>query len=540
MGASGIKYMQSFQNDIPDVRTMNFEQRGIDRIFTNEMILSDWQMLAKELQQSLTDEVIETSVRQLPPEIFSISGNDIISKLKSRREHLLEYATQYYLFLAKEVDVPGTEEREHFKITRSTNDETSVNIYSVNKEGKENDSAFYSRTFNANETKEIRVYGLSGNDQYTIDGNANHAIKLRIIGGDKKDEIINHSNISAGGKNLHVYDNADNTFQSPKGTKLHISDDTSVHKFNYKWYRYDKGGIKPLIFYNYLDRLYVGLGYSAIKSKWRREPFASKQSVEAHYSISQKAFSGLYNGVFPKLLGKWDLLLNAYYDAVIWTNFYGLGNETKLLKKDVDFNRTRTKEWLGIFGIRRRWSKNDFAVSANYRSAQVLNDEQRFVAKTLRPANPDVFNTNSFGGARLDYSLHQLNDTVVPTRGFIFSANASYNHNFRQTSKSFSKFGSEFQFYLPLGSSLSLASKTGASTVAGTPEFYQYAYIGGIEHLRGFRRERFWGKTAFYNSNELRLIGNIRSYLFNGQAGIFGFFDDGRVCIPIYSILIIT
>ncbi|MDQ6762912.1 MAG: hypothetical protein M3015_09845, partial [Bacteroidota bacterium] len=63
-------------------------------------------------------------------------------------------------------------------------------------------------------------------------------------------------------------------------------------------------------------------------------------------------------------------------------------------------------------------------------------------------------------------------------------------------------------------------------------EFYQYPEIGGGMDLRGFQRQRFYGKTAFWNSNELRFITNLRTYLLNGKAGLLAFVDDGRVWQP--------
>ena len=63
-------------------------------------------------------------------------------------------------------------------------------------------------------------------------------------------------------------------------------------------------------------------------------------------------------------------------------------------------------------------------------------------------------------------------------------------------------------------------------------EFYEHAVIGGTESLRGFKRERFWGRTSFYNNNELRFISNVRTHLVNAKAGVLIFFDDGRVWMP--------
>src|SRR5205823_9648717 len=62
IGASGQKYFQSFANTIPNVQWFNYEERDLDRLFANGMTLADWQNAATELQQSLTNSVIEQSI----------------------------------------------------------------------------------------------------------------------------------------------------------------------------------------------------------------------------------------------------------------------------------------------------------------------------------------------------------------------------------------------------------------------------------------------------------------------------------------------
>src|SRR4029079_1755311 len=140
-----------------------------------------------------------------------------------------------------------------------------------------------------------------------------------------KDSIIQGS----GSSKIYVYDNADNVFQTTNA-KLHLSADSAVHAFNYADHNYDKKGLKTSVFYNLEDRLYVGLGYGFTKYKWRRNPFATKQFVGGNYSISQSAISSTYTALFPNLFNHWNLSLYAYYDAVRWTNFFGLGNKSVL------------------------------------------------------------------------------------------------------------------------------------------------------------------------------------------------------------------
>jgi hypothetical protein len=529
---SGIKYFQSFKDHISNVKTLNFEERWQDRLFTNQLNRADWENVAQKLQQSLTDNVIENSVKKLPPEIFTISGNHIIYDLKSRRDHLLEYATKYYLFLSKEVNVVGSEGSDYFEIKRLSDNETAVNLYNITKKGIKEDNAYYSRTFLTNETKEIRLYGLSGKDVYTTDGKVNGGLKIKIIGGYDKDSIIVNS-VAGHNTKTYVYDGPDDYIQAGAKIKRHISSDSAIHAYNYRDYTYDKKGTKTILLYSLEDRLYIGLSYGWEHYHWRKLPYVFKQNLSVHYSITQKAASFTYAGIFPNTIGKWNLALLGNYDYIRWTNFYGLGNETPLTTKNLDFNRMRSRQATGSIGLNRKAGNNFFEINGFYQSIKIINDYSRYTVDTIAPKDPTVFDVKRFAGAAAGYSFSKLNDAIVPTSGITLSGNVSYTQNVNQGSRSFWKYGGNLQLYLPLASKFSLAVSGGVETVDGSPEFYQYPRIGGGQDLRGFQRERFYGKTAFYNSNELRFISKFRSYILNGKAGLLAFIDDGRVWMPL-------
>jgi outer membrane protein assembly factor BamA len=148
-----------------------------------------------------------------------------------------------------------------------------------------------------------------------------------------------------------------------------------------------------------------------------------------------------------------------------------------------------------------------------------------------------VFKSNKYAGVQLTYTFLNVNDSVVPTKGISFFADATLSHNITQK-EFFQKYFIKFQAYFPFSNKFSLAVRGGAATVAGNTsilnnaQFYEHAVIGGPQSLRGFKRERFWGKTSFYNNNELRFITDVRTILFNAKAGLLLFFDDGRVWMP--------
>src|SRR5699024_1845097 len=153
-------------------------------------------------------------------------------------------------------------------------------------------------------------------------------------------------------------DDASNEFITTRETSLHISNDPKIHEFKYAAYKFDKKGFTPIVFYNNDDRIFVGLTYTVTRNKWRKEPYGFKQSFNVKYSLSQKAFSLTYQSTFTKLIGKWDGVFYANYDFVRWTNYFGLGNESKFIDTIADFNRMRTRTYLASAGVQRLFAQH--------------------------------------------------------------------------------------------------------------------------------------------------------------------------------------
>ena len=524
----GLGFMQNFGNKPGDMKIFNTEEKNYDRFFLNALSENDWMYAANELQRALTDSVIYHSVKGLPAEIFKISGDQLIKILKSRRKYIPVYAKQYYSFLSKQVDVIGSEKSEYFNI-QTSGDSTNVSVHRM-KDGIYENNPFYNRTFYAGKTKVIYVYGIAGNDIFKIDG-AN-SIRINIIGGADRDSII-----QTGKGKVFLFDDKNNAFTTTTA-KLRTLKDPDGHKFIYNWYRYNRDNVVPSVYYSNEDRLYVGLGYSFETYKWRKGPFPSEQLFDLHYSIFQNAISATYTATIPRVIGKWNLNILANFDAVRWTNFYGLGNDLPLTTTDIDYFRMRSREWYVSAGLQTQPRKSTFTISPFYQSAIVLNDTDRFVSKIYATVRNDVFKTNIYAGINLGYSYVMVNDSVVPTKGITFLADAAFKNNF--TEKDFYQtYMARVQWYLPLVSKFSLAVRVGGATVGADDEhilnsaqFYEHAVIGGPANLRGYKPERFWGRTSYYNNNELRFITNLHTHIMNAKFGILAFFDDGRVWLP--------
>lgn len=523
---------ESFDNNIKDVKKYNFPARHLDRRMANETTLNDWMNAATSLQKSLTDGVIRNAIQQLPPEVYAKSGEALIQTLEARRSHLQDWARDYYLFLARHVDVPGSKQKEVFEVNRLNNDETSVKVYAVN-DGLQSDQPFYNRTFKTSETKDIRLYGIEGEDVYRVSGNVDDGIKVRIIGTEDADTVIDKSSVAGLRKMTELYDNRNTFLDRSSETRVHHTHDSIGLAYNYEEYEYHHKGIKAELFYNNPDRIYAGVGYGFKRHMFRKYPYGFDQSLMLRYSISQNAFSILYQGDFYQWVHNWNLQLLANYDAVRWTYFFGLGNETERLDIPKVYYQLRTNEFQGSIGLNRVFNgRHLISANAFFQAVEVIDDKGRFVRENFTDKQLYYFEHHQYAGAEIGYTYQWVNDNVLPDKGIMFYAGAKYTNNIQETNQSFTTYNSILQLYIPLVYKFSLSLRGGITTITGTPEFYQYASIGGGQNLRGFVRDRFWGQTAFYNTNELRWITDFHTYIMNGKLGLIGFVDDGRVWMP--------
>ncbi len=526
---SGIKELQNFDSTIKDVVGFNSPARNMDFHLANQVTIQQWVDIASDLQQKLTDKIIDQAIKELPPEVYPLSGPEIAAKLKGRRNHLAEYAKQYSTFLSEEIDITGSEDDEFFDIKRVNDNETEIFIYKITNEGKVKEKPFYHRHFNSAETKEIRLYGLDGKDQYRVIGNVNNAIKIRLIGGTGKDIYTNESAVVGNNKKVTVYDDKKNNTYQGGNWRKHLSNDKAIHQFDYDQFEFNSRGIRPIAFFNFEDRIYVGLAYKIKKHAWRKKPFAQQHSFDVKYSLIQKAFSSTYKGSFTEAIGKWNIKPLLNYDAVQWNNYFGLGNESIFEIKDRSYNRLRTQRFYGELGLERIFKKlNKITLAPFIQSIEIINDTGRYLSKEPIASDPETFKARAFAGVTLSYVFQKLNDSILPVKGISFKVWGSYTSALGDKDY-FTKYGSEFRGYMPLSKKFSVVVKAGAATLNGTPQFYQYNSIGGHASLRGYQRDRFYGRTKFYNQNELRWITNFRTYVMNGRIGLFALYDVGRV-----------
>lgn len=180
---SFMTHISGFKEKSTGLVKLNRKSHSFDKIFLNELTSAEWEQIITEFVQELDDKVIEASVKKLPEPVYSLDGVELASKLKSRRDGLLENGMRYYRFLSKMVNVSGTDEEEKF-VAKGVGEKLLISMYRVEKNGS---YKIYERLFDPGETGTVSIYGLKGNDQFVVEETARSKIRLRLYGNEGHD-----------------------------------------------------------------------------------------------------------------------------------------------------------------------------------------------------------------------------------------------------------------------------------------------------------------------------------------------------------------
>lgn len=548
----GIAKFQGFHDEIRDVDGLSFNGRYFDRSFINEPARETWLNIAQDLQDRLTDEIIEQSVRDLPEEVFVIKGDQIISKLKNRRNDLLKYAEEYYYFLSKNVNVLGSDKSEHFIIDRIDNERTKVTVNLLKSKSGEIKRKMYERTFLNSETEEIRIYGFAGKDTFDFIGEGNNRIKVRLVGG-KGDDTVNDNTNSKNHKGLtYLYDTKSGTQVNGKFRDKTSDKDPLINDYNRKMFQYNVTA--PVIYpgYNPDDGIFIGAGVMIKKHGFRKHPFKEKHIIKADIAPKSRSYDFSYSGTFSQVLGEWDFVINANIFAPSYTDyFYGYGNETIFdhdkFKNDNRYYSSRYLQYIFYPEITRK-SKNElnqFTIGGGYQSVNVksnlndLNPEQdRFIITYSESLTYTLLDIQRHYLALFgNYIFDNTNNEHMPLQGIKWNLFLIGLEDVDHKDKDidFQRIRTDFSYYFTFGKFLksTLALRAGGVLTHGDYEFYHAAKIGGSNTFRGVRKFRMAGQHSFYQNTDLRVnLFDIRNSVLPTSVGLVLFHDFGRVWYP--------
>lgn len=529
-----MKKLQGFDYDSEYVEGLIFNARFFDRAFLSSLSRDKWIETANKLKNELTDEVIEQAVKALPEKIYDISGKEMTAILKSRRDKLNKFAREAYKVLAKKVDIVGTNGREFFDIHRINDSLTKVEVYKYKKEKKK--GKLYQRTFNINETKEIRCFGLKGKDKFYVYGKVNKGIKVRIVGGKKKDEIVDESHVKGLTKKTIVYDKKKKTeLTAGKETKDKTSRNKKLNKYNRRAFKYPLVYPGAYVIHNDLDGTIVRLGFNIKTPAFQKDPWGMEQKIVAKFMTKMEGFRIRYNNLIHDVAYHKDFFFEAYFDLPRPQNYFGYGNGSKLVDpEDENYNRIYMFDHYLNPQIIIRPEKNHFIhLGTFYNKIFIDDDDGPYIHENIDIIGRDiVYEKREYAGLNVKYILDSRDDYKLPARGIFWTTEADYFYSLNPDFDNYTKLSSDFHLYLSRSrnSLFVLALRLSGAVNFGDYAFYQAPSLGFKQNLRGFRQTRFYGDKSLFQNSELRIkLFPFHTYIFNGSFGINAFYDIGRV-----------
>jgi hypothetical protein len=532
-----IANMENFGYNKPDIQSLTWQARHMDRMLLSSLSREDYREQAKIIQATLTDEVLSSALQQVPAPASAPMENAkylqehavILEKLKKRRKELLDYADGYYALQARTVDIVGTNDEEAFKLEALQDGRLTVTITDL--KGKSKGEVLYQRTFFPAETKEVRLYGLADDDTFTTTGRVGRVIRVRLVGGQGKDTFAP----AVAGDNpdkVYVYDdqNAAKPTDAVPGLKYVKSWRDELYYYDRTGFEYNK--IIPLasIGANSYNGTQIGAGLSYTRRNFTRRDFSTRYRIFGEgSSLGNAALEASVE--FGEVIRHADVVLATRLGRPdLYNFFFGLGNNT-MLDPNVDineFNLVSLQHFSVEGGLRRRFAGRSYVnLSTGYQNNKTTDREGTILDRADRLyGDGDLV----FGYFKSEVVLDLRDHPIFPSKGVMLEASHKQAFGTDDTANfGVSKIAAEIHFStrrFPI----SLSFRTGYAASNGSVPFYEQPSLGRQNGLRGFQRNRFVGDGYFFYNTEFRCpVALIRSRIVPFAIGIRAFYDQGKI-----------
>ena len=528
-----------------------FESYNIDRRLLQRISRSDADAIALKVKSSIDDAVIEKAIAAMPREWRATREveSKLRTNLRARRDRLPEVARAFYEWLATDVDVHGTDEKERAIVDRFADGKVKVTLFGRN--DPPGATPFYQRTFFPGETNEVRVFLHGGDDIAIVRGADSHDVTVRVIGGGDDDFLAD----SAGGGKTRFYDEkGKNKYLTRDGTRVSEKEwdqpqEGGGFRYDAPW-RPDWGssrGFGPTFGFVEGGGLVVGAGARYMSYGFRRLPHKWKAGANVLIGTSNRlpgvdAYADYRFENSPAILR-----LDARATRFEAFRFFGYGNDAPL----IDVSRSRVPHDVIALEPKYIWQvgwRSRETVGNGFGKEEKIDRKLRplvgnlemgpvFFVNRAHPASQSPFaglgeRRNSRAGARFGLDLDKTSSGPPSDRGFTFKSEFTLFPPLFDIDETVTTVNGAAATYLPLAANGAHAAfRIGGAIATGDFPVQEAAVIGGRSSLRGFASRRFTGDRAAFGSAEVRLpVGQVPLFI-KWKTGVFGLADLGRVWV---------
>ncbi|HEX9190107.1 MAG TPA: hypothetical protein VGB87_23725 [Vicinamibacteria bacterium] len=534
-----LPLLVKFGPEHSDVAGLTYDSWDVDKRVLADLDWRAWDEVARELQEQLTDDVIEAAVRRQPPEFLEKDGERMIAGLKGRRQGLAAHAKRYYDYVSENVDVFCTDAHELVEAHRLDDGGLELRVSRASAAGAPAGEPYFRRRFEPGTTDEVRVYLHGGDDTVLVTGGPRGGTVLRVVGGDGADVLDD----SAGGGTRFSGSGSSHRVAAGPGTRW--------DRRTYAPPPPGKGGewmpardfgrsTGPRLQLSYGSDYggLIGASLDTVGYGFRKDPWADRQGLKVVYSTGESSARGTYLGQFRFENSPFRIGVAALGSGIETGHFFGSGNTTTY-EGDADVYQIEQDrlelEAALVYGPTDRLDLSLGPV--------VRYDSTEAGDNPVLGAEP-VYGEGHF--TQVGLSARGRFDTTgrlgLPRKGVLLTGTARYYPGLADVTESYGGIFGDVRGYLstPGVKGLTLALRAGGQKVFGPHPFFDSAFIGGQtpfglfepgggSSVRGLPPQRYAGDSSLYGGTELYLPLVRTSLLMRGHVGVMGFLDVGRV-----------
>ncbi len=524
-----------FGDGYASVYGLIWRAEDLDRRFLADLEKPLWDSIARAIAARVTDSVIELAVGRLPPEYSRRNASELSRALERRRDALRAAASEFYALLARDVDIHTTEEPGLVAVRRLDDGRVAVRVWRrPDVEGGPPLGVYFDRTFDRDETEEIRLYLQGGDKRVTVSGTAARSIVVRVIGDTGRAELVDSSRVAAGGRFTRVYDNGQGTVRVVAGATTALDHRRFARQprpdvfhaqprdWGSAWAPATWLGFQPDV------GLVLGGGFTWRTYGFRRVPYKSRTTLRVAFATGAGKFGAEYTGDF-RTAGAVRSRVRARWSGFEVVRFYGLGNETASAASS-DFYKVKQQQYLVAPALVVPLGQS-VELAAGPVVKYVFTDREP--GTFIDSAPPHGIGSWGQVGAQLGLRLDTRDRHTAATRGLLLTAGGSAYPVLWDVTSAFRESHAEGATYLTaaIPGRPTLALRVGGKKVWGTFPFHEAAFVGGAGTIRGYSEHRFAGSAGVYANAELRLrLGRVFVVL-PAEVGVFGLADAGRVYV---------
>ena len=536
LARKAVSSLVKFGPTYPDPAAILHNAMDYDRRMLQGLDRTVWDAEARSLQQKLTDAAIDNAVAAMPRE-YAASSRVIAQDLRARREHLPQIADRYYTELWHFADIHGTDAADRANVVRNADGSITISLQSGN------DQPYFSRRFDPADTRDVRLYLHDGDDNATVTGSAPSSIKLRIIGGNGNNTLVDQSTVGGHRNPTIFYDVGPTTgVKYARDTVAEKSDeDLAINTyFNRRpWISAYGELIPPVRDQGKSTKPVVGLhtghglglvtkvGLAHYSYGFRKVPYSSMWKATFAYATTNRYELALgYDKRFENT--QIHTPLEAVASQLEVVQFNGFGNDVpRSRSKFFDVKQTQYS-----FRPALGWALNpqsDISLGPIVRYTKTDSTAGRFIAEN-RP-----FGFPTFGQLglklRAKYDTRVYPDTLKP-RAILEFIGSGYPGIWDAQSGYTSLAGSLSTFLtLKVPKRPVIALRGGGKKLWGDFPYFDAAFLGGSQSLRAEDKQRWAGDASVYGNAELRVPVAQFPLIVPLDVGLIGFYDAGRVYV---------